>query len=73
MMAMTFTSNAVAQTAVGVVAAQCGDKQFSLEDLNFGGTNYRNMVAKNRWCTWWGDQLVHQEADACYLVDKATG
>ena len=72
-MAMTFTSNAVAQTAVGVVAAQCGDKQFSLEDLNFGGTNYRNMVAKNRWCTWWGDQLVHQEADACYLVDKATG
>ena len=73
MMAMTFTSNAVAQTAVGVVAAQSGDKQFSLEDLNFGGTNYRNMVAKNRWCTWWGDQLVHQEADACYLVDKATG
>ena len=56
-----------------VVAAQKGDKAFTLEDLNFGGNNYHNMVAKNRWCTWWGDQLVRQEDDACYLVNKANG
>ena len=31
------------------------------------------MVAKNRWCTWWGDELVRQDIDACYLVNKATG
>ena len=48
-------------------------KHFTLEDLNFGGTNYRNMIPKNRPCVWWGDQLVHVEKDACYLVDKATG
>ena len=56
-----------------VVAAQKGNKAFTLEDLNFGGNNYRNMVAKNRWCTWWGDQLIHQDVDACYLVNKKNG
>ena len=56
-----------------VVAAQKGDKAFTLEDLNFGGNNYRNMVAKNRWCTWWGNELIHQDIDACYLVNKVTG
>ena len=59
--------------ALHVVAAQKGDKSFTLEDLNFGGNNYRNMVAKNRWCTWWGDELVRQDIDACYLVNKKTG
>ncbi len=59
--------------AQGVVPAQKGDKSFTLEDLNFGGNNYRNMVAKNRWCTWWGDQLVRQDIDACYLVNKKNG
>ncbi len=31
------------------------------------------MVAKNRWCPWWGDELVRQDIDACYLVNKVTG
>ena len=48
-------------------------KSFSLEDLNFGGKNYRNMVPQNRNCVWWGDQLVRVENDACYLVNKQTG
>ena len=56
-----------------IVAAQKGDKALTLEDLNFGGNNYRNMVAKNRRCTWWGDQLIHQDKDGCYLVNKANG
>ena len=59
--------------AQGVVPAQKGEKVFTLEDLNFGGNNYRNMVAKSRWCTWWGDQLIHQDIDACYLVNKTNG
>src|SRR5574344_1840671 len=48
-------------------------KELTLEDLNFGGYNYHNMIAKNRWTTWWGDELVRQDAEACYLVDKNTG
>ena len=48
-------------------------KTLTLEDLNFGGTNYHNMIAKNRWTTWWGDQLVRQDAEECYLVDLKTG
>lgn len=48
-------------------------KKLTLEDLNFGGTNYHNMVVKNRWTTWWGDQLVHLDAEKCYLIDKVTG
>ena len=48
-------------------------KEFTLEDLNFGGTNYRNMVPGNRWLTWWGDQLVRLDVEECYLVDKKTG
>lgn len=48
-------------------------KQFTLEDLNFGGTNYHNMVAKNRYTTWWGSQLVRLDADRCSLINKTTG
>ena len=48
-------------------------KTLTLEDLNFGGTNYHNMIAKNRWTTWWGNQLVRQDAEECYLVDLKTG
>ena len=69
MMAM----NATDIQAQGVVPAQKGEKAFTLEDLNFGGNNYRNMVAKNRWCTWWGNELIHQDIEACYLVNKTTG
>ena len=39
------------------------DKFFTLEDLNFGGTNYRNMQPENLWLTWWGDQLMYQDAE----------
>lgn len=49
------------------------DKLFTLEDLNFGGTNYRNMQPKNMWLTWWGDQLMYQDAEEGGLVDDAKG
>ena len=60
------TTNTIAQESTLM-------KEFTLEDLNFGGTNYRNMIPQNRRLTWWGDQLVRLEAKECYLVDKKTG
>ena len=48
-------------------------KQFTLEDLNFGGTNYKNMTPGDRTLLWWGDRLVHVEASACYTVNLANG
>ncbi len=52
-----------------VVAQQ----QFTLEDLNFGGKNYRNMIAKNRSLMWWGDQLIRKSGDTCWTVNVANG
>ena len=48
-------------------------KLFTLEDLNFGGTNYRNMQPQNMWLTWWGDELVQTDVEECFLIDKKTG
>ena len=45
------------------------DKLFSLEDLNFGGTNYRRMLPKNMWLTWWGEQLMYQDAEEGGSID----
>ena len=49
------------------------DKLFTLEDLNFGGTNYHNMQPKNMWLTWWGDQLIQTDVEACCTIDAKTG
>ena len=48
-------------------------KQFTLEDLNFGGKNYRNMIPQNRSLKWWGDQLVRLSSDTCWVVNTANG
>jgi len=48
-------------------------RQFTLEDLNFGGTNYRNMRPEARYLTWWGGKLVRQDLNSCSLVDCKTG
>ena len=53
------------------LAAQ--QQQFTLEDLNFGGKNYRNMIPKNRSLTWWGDQLVRLSSDTCWTVNVTNG
>ncbi len=53
--------------------AQEGLKQFTLEDLNYGGNNYHNFTPANRFTTWWGDRLVHLDLDKCYSVDAKTG
>jgi len=48
-------------------------QQFTLEDLNFGGKNYRKMIPQNRALKWWGDQLVRLSADTCWTVDASRG
>lgn len=50
-----------------------GQKLFTLEDLNYGGTNYRKFVPENRYTTWWGDELIRQEADHCSIINKKDG
>ena len=58
-------------TLCNTMSAQ--DKLFTLEDLNFGGTNYHSMQPKNMWLTWWGDQLIQTDVEACYTIDGKTG
>ena len=48
-------------------------KQFTLEDLNFGGNNYHNMRPKNMYLRWWGDKLMYQDAEEWGTVDMKTG
>lgn len=55
------------------MSAQAQQKSFTLEDLNFGGTNYRNLTVRNRWTAWWGDELVRLHVDKCGLIDKTSG
>ena len=47
-------------------------KQFTLEDLNFGGNNYYNMSPKNKYTAWWGETLVHNDYDRCSIVNPKT-
>ena len=49
------------------------NKLFSLEDLNFGGTNYHNLQPENMWLTWWGDKLVQTDVEECNIIDVKTG
>lgn len=49
------------------------DKLFTLEDLNFGGKNYYNLLPKNMYLTWWGEKLVNTDVEECYTVDTKTG
>ena len=49
------------------------DKQFTLEDLNSGGTNYRMMQPQNQWFAWWGEKLINTDVEECYLIDTKTG
>lgn len=44
-------------------------KLFTLEDLNFGGTNYHNLRPQNMFLTWWGDQLMYQDAEEGGTMD----
>ena len=47
-------------------------KQFTLEDLNYGGKNYRQMTPRNSYYAWWGDELIRTEQQKCVLINKKT-
>ena len=69
-MKIKFLTALLALSALTMTAQQ---KLFTLEDLNFGGTNYHNLQPKNLWLTWWGDQLVQTDVEECRLVNVKTG
>ena len=48
-------------------------KEFTLEDLNFGGNNYRNMIPQNRTIVWWGDTPVRLSADSVWTINPENG
>ncbi|SFG16402.1 dipeptidyl-peptidase-4 [Prevotella sp. KH2C16] len=56
-----------------VTMTASAQKSFTLEDLNFGGKNYRNMVPQTQYHAWWGDELVRLDKEECRLVNKKTG
>lgn len=59
-------------TTLSASAQQQDMKSFTLEDLNFGGTNYRNMIPKNLHLGWWGDVLMYQDSGEFGTVDVKT-
>ncbi len=44
-------------------------KLFTLEELNFGGVNYHAFQPENMFLTWWGDQLMYQDAEEGGSID----
>ncbi len=59
---------------LALAVSATAQKQFTLEDLNFGGNNYRNMTPQNRTLRWMGEQLLRVDADTCWMVEaKGTG
>ena len=60
-------------TIASVALPMLAQQQFTLEDLNFGGTNYGKMIPQNRSLAWWGDQLVRLGKDTCWTVDVVKG
>ena len=64
---------ALALTIIMTLPMAAQLKQFTLEDLNFGGTNYHNMRPKNLYLAWWGDRLMYQDAEEWGLADMESG
>ena len=44
-------------------------KPLTLEELNYGGKNYRQMSPANETYVWWGDQLVKTDHKTCESVN----
>ena len=60
---MTKIKCLLAALVLSVLPMSAQDKLFTLEDLNFGGKNFYHMQPENLWLTWWGDQLMYQDAE----------
>jgi len=66
------TGLAIATLCLALPNNAMAQKTFTLEDLNFGGKNFQNLRAENRYTTWWGDQIVHLENKKCSIVNPNT-
>ena len=66
------TGLAIATLCLALPNNAMAQKTFTLEDLNFGGKNFQNLRAENRYTTWWGDQIVHLENNKCSIVNPNT-
>ena len=45
-----------------------GTKQFTLDDLMWGGSNYWNIQPRSVFTTWWGDRLVKTDVEELNLL-----
>ena len=70
-MKIKFILATIAMLVSTAMSAQ--NKLFTLEDLNFGGTNYANLRPQNMWLTWWGEQLIQTDVEECFTIDAKTG
>jgi len=57
---------------MATIATATAQKQFTLEDLNYGGKNAYKFIPETRYLTWWGDELIRQDAEQCSKIDKQT-
>ena len=48
-------------------------KLLTLEELNFGGVNYRKFVPERLYSTWWGEQLMYQDVEETGMIDMKSG
>ena len=63
----------IAMIAIPATMSAQEKKLFTLEDLNFGGTNYANLRPQNMWLTWWGEKLIQTDVEKCSTIDTKTG
>ena len=65
---------AIVATMMTATIMSAQDKKiFTLEDLNFGGTNYANLRPQNLRLTWWGEKLIETDVEECRVIDTKTG
>ena len=55
------------------VMTATAQKLFTLEELNYGGKNYRQTLPENRNLLWWENTLVRADKETTYIVDLKTG
>ena len=63
-------------TMAALLIASAGaqaQKLFTLEDLNFGGKNYKQMTPERIDARWYGNDLILKEKDSYFRYDLATG
>ncbi len=63
-------------TMAALLIASAGaqaQKLFTLEDLNFGGKNYKQMTPERIDARWYGNDLILNEKNSYFRYDLATG